>query len=87
MKNNVHNLNSKIALYKNVIQNTIKNIQKNKLLDLISANDLNLSINLLEKYFVELNDLHYNVNNSTKIKTSKLLEDLNEIHNNIQSII
>ena len=72
MKNNVHNLNSKIALYKNVIQNTIKNIQKNKLLDLISANDLNLSINLLEKYFVELNDLHYNVNNSTKIKTSKL---------------
>lgn len=87
MKNNVHNLNSKITLYKNVIQNTIKNIQKNKLLDLISANDLNLSINLLEKNFVELNELHYNVNNSTKIKTSKLLEDLNEIHNNIQSII
>jgi ATP-dependent Lon protease len=84
---NINQLNNKIDLYKNVIQNTIINLQKYKLLDLISANDLNQSIHSLEKNFIELNQINNNLKNVNKIKVNKIIEELNDIHQNVQNII
>jgi ATP-dependent Lon protease len=86
MKNTNH-FTEKIDLYKIVIQNTIINLQKYKLLDLISANDLNHSIQSLEKNFVNLNDIYSSLENANKIKLNKIVEELNDIHQNIQNII
>ena len=77
----------KIDLYKKVIQNTIINLQKYKLLDLITANDLNQSIQSLEKNFTELNDINNLLQNVNKVKLNKLMEELTDIHQNIQGII
>ena len=64
----------KIDLYKKVIQNTIINLQKYKLLDLITANDLNQSIQSLEKNFTELNDINNLLQNVNKVKLNKFSE-------------
>ncbi len=64
----------KIDLYKKVIQNTIINLQKYKLLDLITGNDLNQSIQSLEKNFTELNDINNLLQNVNKVKLNKFSE-------------
>lgn len=51
------NVMRKIEYYKGIIQKTICSIQKYKVHDVVSANDVNLCIKSLEQYYFELDSL------------------------------
>ncbi len=52
------NVVRKIDYYKEIIQKTIASIQKYKVHDVVTANDVNLCIKGLEQYYCELNSLN-----------------------------
>jgi len=52
------NVMRKIEYYKEIIQKTIGSIQKYKIHDVVTANDVNLCIKGLEQYYVELDSLN-----------------------------
>ena len=67
---------NKINAYKTIIQNTILNIQKNKLLDIIGANEFNTCMFMLEKIFASL----------IKIQEDFEKQSIDVIINELQSI-
>ena len=67
---------NKINAYKTIIQNTILNIQKNKLLDIIGANEFNTCMFMLEKIFASL----------IKIQENFEKQSIDVIINELQSI-
>ncbi len=76
-----NNLREKITFYENIIQETILSIQKYKYLDIISANELNISTQNLESI---LND----IKNIKKFNETKLIiEKIEAINTSIHDII
>ena len=57
--------------YKQIIQETIIYIQKYKTLDILTASDINIYIQILEKMFIELDNIELLLNNNnTSITTA-----------------
>lgn len=54
------NVVRKIEYYKEIIQKTIASIQKYKVHDVVTANDVNICIKSLEQYYIELDSLNMN---------------------------
>lgn len=52
------NVMRKIDYYKEIIQKTISSIQKYKIYNVVSANDVNLCIKSLEQYYAEIDSLN-----------------------------
>ena len=58
--NFTQNVVRKIEYYKEIIQKTIASIQKYKVHDVVTANDVNICIKSLEQYYVEMDSLNMN---------------------------
>ena len=76
-------VDKKVDFFKDVIQKTIINVQKNKLLDIIGINDVN---NCIEKT-TEINKKILEINNLKKTNdTDKVINFLQVINNDLSSL-
>jgi ATP-dependent Lon protease len=72
-------MNKKIDFYKNVIQNTILHVQKNKMLDILGITDINNCVNKLIEIDKKIKDIVENKNIDTTISVSNLQKINNEL--------
>ena len=77
-------INKKISFFEDVIQKTIINVQKNKILDILGMNDVNLCINALQEISIKISNLNLIKINSASEITISLLQ---EINNDISGVL
>lgn len=75
---------SKISLFQNMITQTILAVQKYKIMDIISASDINICIQNLEVLFKELNKLNFKLNNRKSF--DDIINDLQKINNELSAL-
>lgn len=75
---------SKISLFQNMITNTILAVQKYKIMDIISASDINICIQNLEILFRDLSRLESIINN--KKTFDDIINDLQKINNELSAL-
>ena len=80
---NIKFINEKILYFQDIIQNTIISSQKYKVLDILSANEINVCIQNLEILFNSLNSISNKVN---QFINEGLQPNIEEIVNNLQQI-
>jgi hypothetical protein len=88
MKNNNSNLISfvkkKLSLYKNIIQNSLLHIQKNKINDIISLSEVSIAINKLSDISNSILEIEQSlICNSTK---DSILKNLQNINNDLSAL-
>jgi ATP-dependent Lon protease len=71
----LHNVMRKIDYYKEIIQKTIAAIQKYKIHDVVTANDVNLCIKGLEQYYAELNAIDLNGDKNLVVNRLQYIND------------
>jgi len=69
------NVMRKIEYYKEIIQKTISSIQKYKVYDVVTANDVNLCIKSLEQYYIELDSLDVGGDRNTVVNRLQFIND------------
>jgi len=69
------NVMRKIEYYKEIIQKTIQSIQKYKVHDVVTANDVNLCIKSLEQYYVELDSLDVDGDKNNIVNRLQFIND------------
>ena len=85
-------ISKKIVFFEDVIQKTILQVQKNKLLNIISASDVNACINLLfdlSKKVKEINCINDSKNDSKNmntVETDNIINILQHINNELSSL-
>ena len=79
-------LREKIMSFQKIIRNTILSSQKYKLLDIISATELNHNVNQLEKLFTILNGMLIVIKEKFNIDINSLTDKLQEINDELSSI-
>lgn len=80
-------LENKILYLQEVIKSTIISSQKYKNLDILSANEINICIQTLEKIFSELNSILFPIQQKIKINDIQTINKLQEINTELSSII
>ena len=75
---------SKISLFQNMITNTILAVQKYKIMDIISASDINICIQNLEILFRDLTRLDSIINNRKTF--DDIINDLQKINNELSAL-
>lgn len=73
--NFTQNVVRKIEYYKEIIQKTIASIQKYKVHDVVTANDVNLCIKSLEQYYVELDSLNMDADKNHIVNRLQYIND------------
>ena len=76
----------KINFFKTMITKTILSIQKYKTLDIISASDVNISIQNLELLYSNLNKLSLILKKNSKINFDDIIGNLQHINNELSAI-
>jgi len=88
---NIKLIEEKIKTFQDIIQNTIISSQKYKILDILTANEINICIQNLENIFNNLNILSNKINLSISENISPNIDDilnnLQNINNELSSII
>ena len=80
-------LKSKIETFQEIIKKTILAVQKYKFLDILGANEINVCIQSLESLFCQLNEIYEPIASKTKIDTEYMISKLQEINNELSSIL
>lgn len=80
-------LTSKIETFQEIIKKTILAVQKYKFLDILGANEINVCIQSLESLFCQLNEIYEPIVCKTKIDTELMISKLQEINNELSSIL
>ena len=75
---------SKISSFQNMITHTILAVQKYKIMDIISASDINICIQNLEVLFKELSNLNSKINNRKSFDDA--INDLQKINNELSAL-
>ena len=75
---------SKIASFQNMITQTILAVQKYKIMDIISASDINICIQNLEVLFKELSSLNSKINNKKSFDDT--INELQKINNELSAL-
>ena len=84
-KSNTHVFcKNKISSFQNMITETIIAVQKYKIMDIISASDINICIQNLESLYKELNNINYKIENKKNI--DDVINDLQKINNELSAI-
>ena len=84
---NSHTINfckGKISLFQNMITKTILAVQKYKIMDIISASDINICIQNLEVLYKELNRLNFILDNRKSF--DDIINDLQKINNELSAL-
>ena len=76
----------KIVYFQEIIRKTILSVQKYKLMDIISANEVNMCINNLENQFNTLKGLFNILTQKTKIDFDAFADKLQEINDELANI-
>ena len=82
-----HTLNfckGKISLFQNMITKTILAVQKYKIMDIISASDINICIQNLESLYRELNRIRLILGNRKSF--DDIINDLQKINNELSAL-
>ena len=80
-------LKSKIETFQEIIKRTILAVQKYKFLDILGANEINICIQSLESLFSQLKDIYEPIVENMKIDTEYMISKLQEINNELSSIL
>jgi endopeptidase La len=88
---NIKFITEKIAYFQDIIQNTIISSQKYKVLDILSANEINVCIQNLEILFDSLNSisnkLNQYINDGIQPNVDEIVNSLQQINNELSGII
>jgi len=88
---NIKFITEKIAYFQDIIQNTIISSQKYKVLDILSANEINVCIQNLEILFDSLNSisnkLNQFINEGIQPNIDEIVNSLQQINNELSGII
>ena len=76
----------KVRFFKNLITNTILSIQRYKIMDIISASDVNMSIRNLESLYSELNRLEWQLGELQDMDLEHHLTHLQQINNELSAV-
>jgi ATP-dependent Lon protease len=74
----------KLEFFQDVIQKTILNSQKNKMLDILGANDMTNCINALNNISEKMKELR---NNMTFLSTDEIVNKLQELNNSLSGLL
>jgi len=86
-KNDITNpLLNKVCYFQEIIQRTIISVQKYKNLDILSANELNICTQNLEKLYIDLNNMAYPIKKKLKFDTNQIIADLQNINNDLSTL-
>lgn len=77
---------SKISKFQEMITKTIIAVQKYKIMDILSASDINICIQNLETLFKNLTNLSIKLENSTRKGFDDIISDLQKINNELSSL-
>jgi ATP-dependent Lon protease len=78
---------NKIIYLQEVIKNTIISAQKYKTLDILTANEINICIQTLEKLFSELNSILFPIQQKIKINDMQIINKIQEINTELSIVI